>query len=74
LEKSTSYEAPHYAVISNLLSLHLSYHVVKKDELGGTCRMNVLHISRESENLEASFKCNYNVKINFTVEGCSGSG
>jgi hypothetical protein len=24
LEKSTSYEAPHYAVFSNLLSLHLS--------------------------------------------------
>jgi hypothetical protein len=24
LEKSTSYEAPHYAVLSNLLSLHLS--------------------------------------------------
>jgi hypothetical protein len=24
LEKSTSYEAPHYVVFSNLLSLHLS--------------------------------------------------
>jgi hypothetical protein len=24
LEKSTSYEAPHYAVFSSLLSLHLS--------------------------------------------------
>jgi hypothetical protein len=33
LEKSTSYETPHYAVLSNLLSLHLSleelYEVLK---------------------------------------------
>jgi hypothetical protein len=29
LEKSTSYEAPHYAAFSNLLSLHLSFSLVQ---------------------------------------------